>query len=146
MVLEAELVEINKDITYCEQCVQKYGCAPPHPARVCRQTSHAEPRPLRRPGAVASSFVSPPASEVSTADARTCACSQLLVMMCREYFTYPLQHLKVSSACSIARLPGLICLCLCVCVFVSLSSPLLSSPLLSSPLLCLAFARCLPDI
>ena len=25
VVLEAELVEINKDITYCEQCVQKYG-------------------------------------------------------------------------------------------------------------------------
>ena len=28
VVLEAELVEINKDLTYCEQCVQKYGCAP----------------------------------------------------------------------------------------------------------------------
>ena len=28
VVLEAELVEINKDITYCEQCVQKYGCEP----------------------------------------------------------------------------------------------------------------------
>jgi hypothetical protein len=27
VVLEAELVEINKDITYCEQCVQKYGSA-----------------------------------------------------------------------------------------------------------------------
>ena len=25
VVLEAELVEINKDLTYCEQCVQKYG-------------------------------------------------------------------------------------------------------------------------
>mmetsp|Transcript_5815 Transcript_5815/g.13941 ORF Transcript_5815/g.13941 Transcript_5815/m.13941 type:complete len:109 (+) Transcript_5815:232-558(+) len=25
VVLEAELVEINKDITYCEQCVKKYG-------------------------------------------------------------------------------------------------------------------------
>lgn len=26
VVLEAELVEINKDITFSEQCVQKYGC------------------------------------------------------------------------------------------------------------------------
>jgi len=25
VVLEAELTEINKDITQCEQCVQKYG-------------------------------------------------------------------------------------------------------------------------
>lgn len=25
VVLEAELVEINKDIEHCEQCVQKYG-------------------------------------------------------------------------------------------------------------------------
>mmetsp|Transcript_34837 Transcript_34837/g.84141 ORF Transcript_34837/g.84141 Transcript_34837/m.84141 type:complete len:126 (-) Transcript_34837:242-619(-) len=25
VVLEAELVEINKDVTYCEQCVDKYG-------------------------------------------------------------------------------------------------------------------------
>eukprot|EP00285_Hemiselmis_virescens_P015458 CAMPEP_0173393448 /NCGR_PEP_ID=MMETSP1356-20130122/22117_1 /TAXON_ID=77927 ORGANISM="Hemiselmis virescens, Strain PCC157" /NCGR_SAMPLE_ID=MMETSP1356 /ASSEMBLY_ACC=CAM_ASM_000847 /LENGTH=95 /DNA_ID=CAMNT_0014351467 /DNA_START=226 /DNA_END=510 /DNA_ORIENTATION=+ len=25
VVLEAELVEINKDITHCEQCVGKYG-------------------------------------------------------------------------------------------------------------------------
>lgn len=25
VVLEAELVEINKDMTYCEQCVHKYG-------------------------------------------------------------------------------------------------------------------------
>ena len=28
VVLEAELVEINKDITFSEQCVQKYGYAP----------------------------------------------------------------------------------------------------------------------
>jgi hypothetical protein len=27
VVLEAELVEINKDIAYCETCVQKYGYA-----------------------------------------------------------------------------------------------------------------------
>jgi hypothetical protein len=25
VVLEAELVEINKDIAYCETCIQKYG-------------------------------------------------------------------------------------------------------------------------
>jgi hypothetical protein len=25
VVLEAELVEINKDISYCETCIQKYG-------------------------------------------------------------------------------------------------------------------------
>ena len=30
VVLEAEMVEINKDITYCEQCVQKYGYSLTH--------------------------------------------------------------------------------------------------------------------
>ena len=35
VVLEAELVEINKDITFSEQCVQKYGYAP-QIVRCCR--------------------------------------------------------------------------------------------------------------
>eukprot|EP00961_Rhodomonas_salina_P219107 2961990-Rhodomonas_salina.1 len=62
VVLEAELVEINKDITYCEQCVKKYGYVQ-LPTWWC----HCGACPERfAPGS--------------------------------EYFTYPLQHLKVKLA------------------------------------------------
>jgi hypothetical protein len=53
VVLEAELVEINKDLTYCEQCVQKYGyVSPPAPSipddACCMQGSRpaSPPHPL----------------------------------------------------------------------------------------------------
>jgi hypothetical protein len=92
VVLEAELVEINKDITFSEQCVQKYGwgvqCCVELPEFLLRSAPvmrrrclvcHCADSPLKP-----FLMLSIPSFPVHTY---------------REYFTYPLQHLKVGVHC-----------------------------------------------
>ena len=45
-VLEAEVVEINRDIEYCEQCLRKYGEWFNSPLQYLRVSTHP-PRPQR---------------------------------------------------------------------------------------------------
>lgn len=142
VVLEAELVEINKDITYSEQCVQKYGyvqASCPHATGAASNMPvHGVPGPAASTPAfgsispthffsvsAVSVFLShasppPPPAQPLPAPPRLCVvrlrafrcwlwaspsgaivCCWLPRVvaharadLCREYFTYPLQHLK----------------------------------------------------
>ena len=44
-VLEAEVVEINRDIEYCEQCLRKYGEWFNSPLQYLRVRAHPQTRP-----------------------------------------------------------------------------------------------------